>query len=89
MTTDISAFDDEVTAAPSPNTNNYFKLEHRFFFFNDLDVRSVQSAHTRAEQAMREMPTHLLSIRKSRISVFRRPRVSGPWSITHIVGEFL
>lgn len=88
MTTDSSAFDDEVMAAPSPNTNNYFKLEHRFFFFNDLDVRSVQSAHTRAEQALSEMPKSLLSIRKSRISVFRRPRVSGPWAFMHVVGEF-
>lgn len=69
-------------------TNNYFKVGRgRFVFFDDCDAGSITRAYEAAE-AMREVWTDSLgNERKSRLSMWRYPRVGGIWSRLDLISE--
>jgi len=72
-------------------TTNYFKVcsyetSPQFFFFDDRSIAMTQSTWSKVQQAVNDMgrtvPHRFVSV-----SVWRRPRVSGPWGDAKIIGE--
>lgn len=67
------------SCASFPGMQNYFKVEGRFFFFDDAMVRDTQRAWNQACVTAKET--------RSEISAFRVPLHNGPWDRARLVGH--
>lgn len=60
-------------------TNNYYRCDGRFFFFDDNKIEETKRAYSLAQVVAAETG--------SRIVVYRVPRHEGYWDDAHLVGH--